>query len=204
MRSRYSSRLVLAAAAACVLAVTATGCSGSDGSKAKVASATQGNSSSASAAKKGEPDSEVARYVESQRKVAACLRKEGVDVPDPDAQGEIDTSSLGNWKQDPAALKAMMKCQPLGLPRPESIAKSLEPTRSAEEIAQDRRFAECMQENGVPDYPDPDFDEKGWPKERKGSEVPLDETTASYKRALPLCYEEAYGQKYVPAGEAKG
>ncbi|WP_369275966.1 hypothetical protein AB5J55_43990 [Streptomyces sp. R11] len=181
MRSRYSGRLVLAAAAACALAVTATGCGGSE---AKVASATQG-SSSAGATNEGEPDSEVARYAESQRKVVACLRKEGVDVPDPDARGEIDTTSLGNWKQDAATRQAMEKCQPLGLPVPDSIREALEPTQSPEDAKKNRRYATCMQENGAPDFPDVDekgnFSDGAWNR------------TAAAQRAESLCYKEVFG-----------
>ncbi|MCX5233351.1 hypothetical protein [Streptomyces sp. NBC_00233] len=196
MRSRYSGRLVLAAAAACVLAVTATGCGGSGEGEAKVASAEKGGSS-AGAVKKSEPDSEVARYVEFQRKVAACLRKEGVEVPDPNALGQIDTSTLGNYKQDSTAREAMQKCDYGQLQMPASIAEALTPPKSPEAIAQDKRYGECMRENGVPEYPE--LDEKGDPED-----VPWDSTSAAAQRAVPLCYEKAYGQKYATSDEVAG
>ncbi|MGW1611824.1 hypothetical protein ACWCQZ_20790 [Streptomyces sp. NPDC002285] len=184
------------------MAVTATGCGGSGGGEAKVASAEKGGSS-AGATKKSEPESEVARYVEGQRKYAACLRKEGLDVPDPDARGKIDDEALAALKRDFRSSEgALNKCGHLQSPVPDSLAEEMMPTRTPEEIAQDKNFANCMQENGVPEYPDPEFDAKGWPK--KGSAAPVNETSASYKRALPLCYEQAYGQKYVPVEEAAG
>ncbi|MGW1617014.1 hypothetical protein ACWCQZ_48190 [Streptomyces sp. NPDC002285] len=176
--------MVLAAAAACVMAVTATGCGGSRGGEAKVASA-QKSGGSAGATKKSEPESEVARYVESQRKVAACLRKEGADVPDPDARGQIDTSSLGNWKADPVARKAMEKCQPLGLPQPDSIRDALAPAQSPEDAEKNRQYAACMQDNGAPDFPDVDekgnFSDSAWNR------------TAAAQRAEALCYKKVFG-----------
>ncbi|WP_143651004.1 hypothetical protein [Streptomyces phaeoluteigriseus] len=184
------------------MTVTVTGCSGGGGSEAKVASAEKG-SSSAGAVKKDEPDSEVVRYVERQRKYAACLRKEGLDVPDPDARGKIDDEAFEAIKADiGSSVSALNKCDHLQSPVPDYLAEEMTPTRAPEEITQDKNFADCMQENGVPEYPDPEFDAKSWPK--KGAGAPVNETTASYKRAFPLCYEKTYGQKYVPAEEAAG
>ncbi|MFD8079658.1 hypothetical protein ACFV3E_44425 [Streptomyces sp. NPDC059718] len=184
MSQRLSGRIFLVAVAG-VLALAATGCDGGDDAPT-VASAAAASASSGVSEKKSEPDSEVARYVESQRKVVACLRKEGVDVPDPDAKGQVDFSVLGNWKQDPTASKAMIKCQPLGLPMPESLTQELEPEASAKERKQNQTYATCMQDNGAPDFPD--IDEKG-----NFSDAQWNSTTAAAKHAEQVCYKKAYG-----------
>ncbi|MER6434129.1 hypothetical protein ABT272_41595 [Streptomyces sp900105245] len=143
--------------------------------------------------KKGEPDSELARYAESQRKVVACLRKEGFDVPDPDARGLFDSSRVG---KDAQALRGLEKCEPLGLPMPESLKEDLEPVRAPEEIAVMKRFGECMRENGAPDYPE--MNEKG-----NLEDWSWHPTNAAAKHASQFCNKKIYGVD-VTAVEPKG
>jgi hypothetical protein len=92
---------------------------------------------------------------ERLRQFVNCMRANGVDVPDPEpndrtgksvlnfGDGEIDKSKL---------LPAMEKCNKY---MPGGGAK-LELT--PQEIERMRRFAQCMRENGVPTWPDPEPD----------------------------------------------
>ena len=87
---------------------------------------------------------------EQALRLAACLREQGLDVPDPapNANPKFDVVPDGIPKQRLAA--AMEKCRRYA---PELAAgKSL----AAEDLERLRRYARCMREQGFPDWPDPD------------------------------------------------
>ena len=80
-------------------------------------------------------------------KFAECIRQHGVPhFPDPNAKGEfvfgIDVSETV-WRNAVNACKAL---QPPG---------SLSGKRTPKQQSAALRFAECMRENGVKDFPDP-------------------------------------------------
>jgi hypothetical protein len=88
-------------------------------------------------------------------KFAECMRGHGVGAfPDPDASGELTADGVANNSSldttGPAWTKAIAAC------------KDLEPSgftgtkRSAEQQATSLKFAQCIRENGVRDFPDPD------------------------------------------------
>ena len=100
---------------------------------------------------------------------ARCMREQGVDIPDPTFDDEGNASigfhaggGGGEVEQAPEAPSAFAeadkKCRhhlegvlgagPDGKPDPELQDKAL-------------KFARCMRENGVADFPDPDFSEGG-------------------------------------------
>jgi hypothetical protein len=85
---------------------------------------------------------------------AQCMRDNGVkDFPDPDASGELTVDGVLNGSSlDPDSAewkKAIEAC------------KDLEPPgftgrrRSAEQQENALKFAQCMRDNGVADFPDP-------------------------------------------------
>jgi hypothetical protein len=85
---------------------------------------------------------------------SACMRERGVDdFPDPDASGTLTVDGVLNgsgleaespaWKQ---ALAACKDLQPAGFTGRE---------RTPEEQDGSLRFARCMRDNGVEDFPDP-------------------------------------------------
>jgi hypothetical protein len=87
-------------------------------------------------------------------KFAGCMRANGVsDFPDPDASGGLTLDGVVNGSSlnpdAPAFKQALGTC------------KDLEPSgftgrkRSAQQQAAALKFAECMRQNGVPDFPDP-------------------------------------------------
>ena len=79
-------------------------------------------------------------------KFAECMRNNGLsDFPDPNADGEF-VYGVGS----PAAFeKAVDACKDLQPPG------SLSAKRSPKEQTASLRFAQCMRENGVKDFPDP-------------------------------------------------
>jgi hypothetical protein len=90
-------------------------------------------------------------------KFAECMRANGVDAfPDPDASGALTIDAVANGSSldtDSAAFKQAL-----------STCKGLEPSgftghkRSAQEQEAALRFAQCIRDNGVTDFPDPDPD----------------------------------------------
>jgi hypothetical protein len=163
-------------AVAVSVALAVTGCGGGH-EKEEVASAHHGG---ASAHASRDASGELATYVEGQRKWVACLRHEGLDVPDPDAKGLVDLGHDPKWKSDPTAVKAQQKCAHLSLPVPEDLEKEQRPKLSKKEAAKNRRYSECMQEHGAPDFPD--IDANGY-----FQQITWDSASAGGKRATRVC-----------------
>jgi hypothetical protein len=90
--------------------------------------------------------------VDAGRQYAQCLRDNGVpDFPDPDPDGGF--SGLSHEKaNDPKFQAAVEKC------------RALAPGGQHENfgdpifVAQVRAYSQCMRDNGVPNFPDPDPD----------------------------------------------
>jgi hypothetical protein len=88
---------------------------------------------------------------EAGRTYAQCMRDNGVpDFPDPDANGQL--RGPGHEQQDnPTFRVAMEKCRDLA---PGGEHQRSDPAS----VEQMRKFSQCMRDNGLPDYPDPDPD----------------------------------------------
>jgi len=80
-------------------------------------------------------------------KFAECVRQHGVgDFPDPNAKGDFEygvSVSPAAWKQ---AIDACKELQPPG---------TLSAQRSPKQQSASLKFAQCIRENGVKDFPDP-------------------------------------------------
>jgi hypothetical protein len=91
---------------------------------------------------------------EQAMKFAQCMRDNGVSqFPDPDASGALTIDAVVNGSSiDPnsatfqQALSACRDLEPAGF---------MGPTRSAEQQQAALKFAQCMRNNGVKDFPDP-------------------------------------------------
>jgi hypothetical protein len=92
-------------------------------------------------------------------KYAECMRDNGVsEFPDPDASGELTIDGVLNgtsvdpssaaWKQATAACDDL---QPAGFTGDHDVSDAEQALRL--------QFAQCMRENGVPDFPDPGRDD---------------------------------------------
>ena len=87
-------------------------------------------------------------------KFSACMRANGVKAfPDPDASGELTIDAIANGTSldtDSAVFKQAIRA-----------CKDLEPagftgrTRTPQQQSKALRFAQCIRDNGVKDFPDP-------------------------------------------------
>jgi hypothetical protein len=131
---RRSVLTVVGAAALLGVAVLVTAC-GSSSSDDTAPAADQGQ----------------ARDQEQARRFAQCMRDNGVpDFPDPDPDGRF--SEAEHDPDDPALRAAQEKCR--------DLAPGGEHQRTGDPafVEQQREFAQCMRDNGLADFPDPDAD----------------------------------------------
>ncbi len=85
------------------------------------------------------------------RAYAQCIRDNGVpDFPDPDANGEL-RGPAHEKESDPKFRAAQEKCRDLA---PGGEHQRSDPAT----VEQMRKFSQCMRDNGLPDFPDPDPD----------------------------------------------
>jgi hypothetical protein len=175
-----TNRVLMAVVTASVMAVTLAGCGGEDDAP-KVPTA-GGDNASAASGKTAAPDGgdDVAAYVNAQREWVKCLRENGVDAPDPDAKGQVDFGDNAALKKDTKFLNASEKCASLVAAVPESLENANQPKLTPEQIKVKRDYADCMQKNGAPDFPDPGPDGTA-----QGTE--WDQTSAGAKRATRVC-----------------
>jgi hypothetical protein len=88
---------------------------------------------------------------EQAREFAQCMRENGApDFPDPDPDGRFSEGK--HDPDDPALQAAQEKCRDL------APGGEHENTGDPAVVEQMREFSQCMRENGVPDFPDPDAD----------------------------------------------
>lgn len=85
---------------------------------------------------------------------AECMRSSGIDgFPDPDADGELTVDGVLNGSgldpSDPAWKQALEACRDL---QPAGFTGR---RRTPEQESEGRRFARCVREQGVADFPDP-------------------------------------------------
>jgi hypothetical protein len=141
---------------ALALAAALAGCGGSDTKKPTVASLASETASSAQV--NGAPKTvSTGKAAEDELiKYVACLRKEGLNIPDPkvDAEGNLSLGSGATEAPDldPAKLAAATKV--CGNP-PASALGGIDPSSPQ---FQDSviKFTTCMRKQGI-DVPDPDF-----------------------------------------------
>ena len=126
-----------------VLAVIATGCTNSPRTATKTA--TRDSMETA------KPENALAL------RFAACMRANGVeDFPDPDASGDLTIDAIANGSS--------VDVNSSQFDQATTACKDLEPAgftgqkRTPEQQAAALEFAQCVRENGVPDFPDPDVD----------------------------------------------
>jgi predicted small lipoprotein YifL len=102
--------------------------------------------------RKGPNTTPAADQQEAGRRYAQCMRDNGVpDFPDPDGSGEF--RGEGHERQDdPTFQAALEKCRDL------APGGEHENTGDPASVEQTRKYAQCMRDNGVPDFPDPDAD----------------------------------------------
>jgi hypothetical protein len=166
-----------------VPALAACGGGGDSGGVASLGGASGSDGDGTATTASEDPQDAALAYVK-------CMRKHGVDMPDPDTNGGIRlTVHPGD---NPAKVdKAQKACQPL-------LAKAAPKLTAEQQTAmQDAAlaFAKCMREHGV-DMPDPTFGEGGiiMQKRSKGDSGPdLDDPKfkAAQKACMPIVQDAA-------------
>ncbi|GIG67405.1 hypothetical protein [Phytomonospora endophytica] len=167
---RIRTALVLAALA---LSLTACGSAG-DGEGV----ATAGGDGAAPSAGSTLSDAE------ARLKFGECMREHGIDIPDPDPDAEGIQIQLPEGVDPEDAKAATEECEQF---LPDGGAP---PKADPERIEEQRLFAECMRENGIEGFPDPDPETGGIIVEGDA----FDPSGAEFKAA-----EEACAQ-YKPTG----
>jgi hypothetical protein len=145
-------RPLAALAMVAVVAVISAGCGGTRSSGGTSTAAPAGNtgtaSSSGTASSAGTGGNKNPTAREKAVKFAACMRENGYpDFPDPKASGEFPdfgiSVSPAVWTK---ALGACKELQPPG-----SFSAHLSPKQLSAAL----KFAQCIREHGVKDFPDP-------------------------------------------------
>lgn len=106
----------------------------------------------------GAPSASVAPAADNAergRQFAACMRAEGIEMPDPGPNGMMRAETTEKRPSEAEMAKeeaALEKCRPY-LPDGGDMPKI-----SQEDVEKIRKYAKCMRENGAPGYPDPNPD----------------------------------------------
>jgi hypothetical protein len=117
---------------------------------------------------------------EAGRLYAQCMRDNGVpDFPDPNADGSFALGHDNFDRDDPKFIAAIEKCRDLA-PGGDHQKNTGDPAY----VEQMREFSQCMRDNGLPDFPDPDADGRlrGIGHENQGR--------PEYQAALETCREK--------------
>ena len=134
-------RPLVVLAVVALIGVISTGCGSSAPSETGAAS----NSATVSSSGTGADKKLTAR--DKAVKFAECIRAHGVsDFPDPNAKGDFDygvSVTPAVWRQATTACKDL---QPPG---------TLSSKRTPKQQSASLRFAQCIRDNGVKDFPDP-------------------------------------------------
>jgi hypothetical protein len=130
---------------------------------------------------------------------AQCMREQGVDMPDPGANGELQLQ-VGPGNQEKVE-QAQKKCGPL--------LENARPRLSEEQRSamQDGllAFAKCMREHGI-DFPDPQFGEGGKVTQRdvRGGIDPDDPKFQEAQEACQPIMDEARRKAGLPENPGGG
>jgi hypothetical protein len=89
---------------------------------------------------------------EQALKFARCMRDHGIDVPDPGSDKGVQIGGGHAGVADEKTKAAMEACRQY-LPDGGDLKKP-----STDQIEQQRKYAQCMRQHGVPNFPDPSAD----------------------------------------------
>jgi hypothetical protein len=141
-------RPLAAVAVVATVAVIGAGCGGTDSSSGGTSAAAPADTTATAAGSTAASHNSTATPHEKAVKFAECMRENGYpDFPDPKASGEFPTFGISVsptvWTN---ALRACKELQPPG-----SFSAHLSPKQLSAAV----KFAQCIREHGVRDFPDP-------------------------------------------------
>ena len=173
---RHISSSVIVPVLVAALALGACGGSGGDGDDVPTA----GGSTTTTSGGSGSDSGDLLAFTE-------CMRDHGVDMGDPDpATGIPQFPGGAAATQTPEFESAIEACQDL---LPEGGIRG---GTDEDNLAQLQDFAECMRENGMPDFPDPQPGEKGV-FGSGGSGTTIDRNSPAFQAASEACQDTLSG-----------
>lgn len=185
-RSRSLRKLARLGAFLLMVLLLASAC-GSDSDGPTVVS-TDPTASATAAASSGDTTTDAKP---SMAAYSQCMRAHGIsDFPDPNAKGELMLEAHPGSDIDPDApayQAADQACKPL---MPTEAARS--DAEKQEFRAKTLKYAQCMRDNGISDFPDPNEDGGIAVQNEPGSD--LDPNSAQYQAADKAC------KQYLPEG----
>ncbi|MER5883688.1 hypothetical protein ABT160_07655 [Streptomyces sp. NPDC001941] len=171
-----------------VLAFTMA-CGAGGGSDTPVASArkpAQGQDTGTGGTTSGDKPDEHALML----KWIGCMRTAGVKMADPKPDEGPDTQSAYRDAGEAAFMKAKKTCEKTEA----QWMRAAEANRPADSDAKDRdsqlKYARCMRENGMKDWPDP-RDGRLFPEGANADDVLAD---PAFQKADPVCQKRVYGK----------
>lgn len=145
---------------------------------------------------KGKAATQTGDVADAAAKYAACMRENGVDMPDPQVDdgkvmfggggGQVDGAPVDREKVDAAQQKCKQHLPNGGEP----------PQLSAEDLDKMRKFSQCMRENGFPEFPDPE--PNGGIRIEAGPDSNMDPNSEKWKEAHKTC------EQFMPARPGPG
>lgn len=159
------------------LASTATGCARPGGGDGVASAGGTPTASASSAAGNSRPDP--VKDQENFLKYAQCMRDHGVDMPDPKMDGGGISMMIPDGTDKMKVDAANTECKKL-------LPNGGEPMKADPGMQEKmRKFAQCMREHGVPDFPDPSEDGGI----RLDGSSGLDPQSETFKNAENACKE---------------
>lgn len=117
------------------------------------------------------------------REAAQCIREHGVpNFPDPVVSaGQLTVPGFDEGAAPPGADAAVAACRSIVERLPPSALGEGEDRPGPEDVTQLIKFAQCIREHGIPDWPDPKADGSfpiiGTPLEREGKSPRMQRAT---------------------------
>jgi len=190
------------------LAIVAAACGGTSGAEG-VASLNETDDATPAAAAEPEVDSEEAFLAFTE-----CMRQEGVDLPDPQTDGEgnffFEDRGPGNGELDRGELRAAGEACQHHLEGVTQTFRDFDRTEIEDTLVE---FAACMRDNGY-DMPDPDLSGFGptgdGPDEGQGTGPgggpfgALDQDDPAFQTAIAACDELLTGLRRPGGGPGGG
>jgi hypothetical protein len=178
------------------------------GAAAQVASlATPGPSPDASPASAAdEPDDPQAALLA----FAQCMRDHGIDMPDPqfsaDGAAMIRIGGPGTRPEFDPESEVFQAAQEACGPQLEAVRPRLDPEQQAELLEQQLALAQCIRDQGIDGFPDPDVDADGRLRRFAGAgpdDLGFDPFSETFQAAMETCTDELGIDGVFGAGPAR-
>jgi hypothetical protein len=194
---RMKRHVIIGTLALACLTVTAACGSSVANDAAQVASLADGSAHSTTTTAAGSDGVSQADTEQAMLDFARCMREHGVDMPDPQFDGEggatftagvaSGDSPIDKTKMDEAqkACQSYMDKVRASMPPPD-------PAKIEEQKQQLLEFAQCMRDHGV-DFPDPTFDDSSGGLQVQMGGPGMDPDSPGFKAASDACAGEAGG-----------